>query len=316
MQLSRGYFTRLVLDEETSFNGVPATKAGKIMPFNTLELASEQTMINPATITGTRNAVEPARGHVTAGGSVTIPVDSTAIGYWLKAIFNAPDTTADEETEGKYKHVFTIKNDQPSLCLTKEFPDIGQYFTYNGVKISSFSCTFGDDGELTADMELLGCDETISESAYDENATDVKLSRLNNFACELKIDGSKVANVSTLDLKLDMGLDDSIYTLGHKGRGAIPEGLVQVSGTIHSLFTDTDLLQKGIDATPIDMELSLTNAKDSLVFKMDETQIARVSPAISGPAGISVDIEFVCYHKDSLDKSSIVVELENSVSKY
>lgn len=315
MQLSRGYFTRLVLDEETSFNEIPTAKTGKIMPFNKLELASEQTMINPATITGTRNAVEPARGHVTAGGSVTIPVDSTAIGYWLKGIFNSPTTTKDGDTS-KYKHVFSITNNQPSLCITKEFPDIGQYFTYTGVKIGSFSCTFGDDGELTADMDLLGCDEIISSEQYDRAATEAKLSRLNNFACELKVNGSKVANVSTLDLKLDMGLDDSIYTLGHKGRGAIPEGLVQVSGTIHSLFTDTELLQKGIDATPIDLELALTNSSDSLVIKMDEAQISRTSPAISGPAGVSVDIDFVAYYKNSVDKSSIVIELTNSVEEY
>ena len=315
MQQARGYKTKLVMDQETSFGVSPLTKKGMALPFNKLDLKSEQTIINPSTISGTRNAVEPARGHIAVAGSVTIPIDTSAFGYWLKGIFNSPTSTHDEGT-GKYTHVFKVSDSQPSFVIDKEFPDVGQYFSYSGVKVNSFKATFGDDGELTADMDLLGKDEVISSSAYDSAATDVTLKRVNNFQAVLKENDVITASIKTMDLELKMGLDDSQYVLGSKGRGDIPEGLIEVSGTMKALFNDSALLQKGIDATETKIELILTSGTNSLTFLLPEVQYERTSPTIEGPAGVEAEFKFSAYFNDSTEKSSIIVTLVNDTEKY
>lgn len=315
MQQARGYMTKLTADFESDFGVAPSKKAGKILPFNKCELKASQTIINPATITGRRDPVEPARGHIDVKGNVEIPIDATAFGYWLKGMFGSPTTVAD--ADGKhYKHVFRPSNEQPSLVINKEFPDIGEDFLYSGCKINTFKTTVGDDGELTAQMELIGANETVGTTTYDSAATAVTLDRLNNFQAVLKEDGKVTANIKTVDLEFNLGLDSNQYVLGSIGRGGIPEGLFTVSGTIKAIFNDISTINKGINATETSLELILTADDKSLTITLPEVQYERTSPVISGPAGATAEFKFSAYFKDSNEGNAVVATLVNTTASY
>ncbi len=311
---AKGYMGRLIYDIETSFGVAPTTTAGKILPFNKCELKAAQTIITPATITGTRNPVEPARGHIAVDGPLEIPVDTNAIGHWMYGIFGKPVTTG---AAAPYTHVFKPKNSgQPSLVLEKGFTDIGQYFKYSGCKIGSFKLTAGDDGELTASMDIVGANEVIATTSYEAAPTSVTLDRINNFQAVLKEDGVVTANIKTMDLELKMGLDSDQYTLGKIGRGDIPEGLIEVSGTLKALFTDISVINKGVSATETKLELSFTNGDKSLTFLLPEVQYERTSPTITGPAGVTAEFKFSGYYKNSSEAAAIVVTLVNDTADY
>lgn len=314
MAQARGYMGQLMLDFETAFGTNPATAAGKIMPFNSLELVGSQNLIDPATITGTRNPVEPGKGNLSVSGSLTVPMGLKDIGWWLKGMFGAPTTTGTTN----YTHKYKVGNTQPSLVVQKGFTDLGKYMLYNGVKIGTFKLAFGGDSELTASMDLVGATETIGTSTYDAAATSVQLQRLNNFQASIKEGGVSVANILSGEIDLDFGLDSTQYVIGKNGTlGDIPEGIIKVSGNIKALFTDTTLLEKGINNTESSLEVAFTiDANNSLTFTIPELIYERKTPPISGPSGVVVELNWKGYYTDGADASAMVVTLKNSVATY
>ena len=305
---------QLMLDFETAFGTNPTTAAGKIMPFNSLELVGSQNLIDPATITGTRNPVEPGKGNLSVSGSLTVPMGLKDIGWWLKGMFGAPTTTGTTN----YTHKYKVQNTQPSLVVQKGFTDLGKYMLYNGVKIGTFKLGFGGDAELTASMDLVGATETIGTSTYDAAATSVQLQRLNNFQASIKEGGVSVANILSGEIDLDFGLDSTQYVIGKNGTlGDIPEGIIKVSGNIKALFTDTTLLEKGINNTESSLEVAFTiDANNSLTFSIPELIYERKTPPISGPSGVVVELNWKGYYTDGADASAMVVTLKNSVATY
>lgn len=311
---AKGFMGRLGLDFETTFGVSPTTKSCKILPFNKLEIAGKQSLITTSTITGNRNPVQPGLGRITADGSAEVPVDYTAFGWWLKAAFGS---ATDSGASAPYTHVFKPSNTQPSLVLEKAFTDIGQYFLYNGCKVSSLKLSFGGDGELVATIEFKGANEIRGTVAYSTTPTTIVMNRLNNFQAVLKEGGSTIGTVTSGDFTIDFGLDGDQYTVGNgNSRGDIPEGILKVSGTMKALFTDATLIDKGINSTESSLELTFTSGTNSLAFKFPEIQYERTSPTITGPAGVSVDLAWSGFYQDGADAAAVVATLKNAVATY
>lgn len=315
MAQARGYKTQLVLDYETAFGVAPVTPAGIKMPFNTMEVVGAQNLIDPATITGTRNPVAPGKGNLSVSGPVTIPMDSNCLGYWLKAIFGNPVTVG---AAAPYTHTFKLGDTQPSLVIEKAFPDITKYMKYAGCKVSTFKATFGGDGELTASMDIVGATEAISGTPYDAAASTPVFNRLNNFQASIKEGGVTLADVTSFELNLDMGLDTTNYTIGAQGAlGDIPEGIVAVNGTIKALFKDTTLLDKAIANTETSLELTLSQDADNhVIFTFPEVIYERKSPAITGPGGVSLELSWRAYYSNDAGASAVKVEVKNAIATY
>lgn len=325
MTQAKGFMSRMVLDFETEFGQSPTSKSGKIYPVNTLELISKQELIKPATIRGSRHQAPPARGRLSVEGSAQLPFDISAIGYIFKGLFGAPLT---EAAGGSYnstykKHTFKPANTQPSLVIEKGFTDINQYYIYNGCKLSTFKLPFGGEGELLATVEFMGASETLGTAPYTTTPQTPAFDRLNNFHATIKEAGQEIGIVSKGELNINMGLDGSQYTVGAgNNRGGIPEGIIAVSGMVTVLFSDAVLMDKVINGTPSSLELLYTLPADvatdnkMLSISIPELVFERTSPKISGPAGVSVDLNWQGFYNTNSEATSIKVELINAVASY
>lgn len=325
MTQAKGFMSRMILDFETEFGKIPTSKAGKIYPVNTLELVSKQELIKPATIRGSRHQAPPARGRLSVEGSAQLPFDISAIGYIFKGLFGAPVTAA---AGGSYnaaykKHTFKPGSTQPSLVIEKGFTDINQYYIYNGCKLSTFKLPFGGEGELLATVEFMGANETLGTAPYTTTPQTPAFDRLNNFHATIKEAGQEIGIVSKGELNINMGLDGSQYTVGAgNNRGGIPEGIIAVSGVVTVLFSDSVLMDKVINGTPSSLELLYTlpgtTATDNKVLsiRIPELVFERTSPKISGPAGVSVDLNWQGFYNTNSESTSIKVELINAVDSY
>ena len=152
-----GSKTSTLIAFETAYGVTPTDAATKSirMPFNTNGVASSQNSTAPSTIRGNRSPVEPILGNNDVSGDIVVPVDYTAFGYWLKAAFGDP-TSAKVGDTTNYKHIFKIKDSQPSLTIEKAFPGINTYIKEHGCKVSKLSLSVGGDGELTATISVMG----------------------------------------------------------------------------------------------------------------------------------------------------------------
>ena len=312
-QQARGYKSAMVIDFESAFGVAPGTKKGVALPMNSNDLSKAQTLIESDTITNTRNDTQPALGRVSVDGDIEMPADYVSSGYMLKALFGNPKTTG--ATANK-THVFTVKDNQPSIIVEKAFPDLGKYIRYKGVKINTFSVDYGQDSEMTFKYGVMGASREQDSAAYDSAAKAAKLLRIAQNHAYIKIDGAESRIVKEGSLEVSANLDGDQYVVGGGGvRGDIPEGLMKVSGSLKALFTSTEWMDKADTGAAVAMEIGFKlDENTSLVFVMPTVQFEPFDAQISGPAGVVVDVKWRAFSADGT--SIVTTTLKNQQETY
>lgn len=283
---------------------------------NSFALKASRALNQAATLTPSRNPTQPFAGNKICRGPVVVPVDSAMLPYWLKAIFGAPTTTG----AGPYVHEFKIGSTQPSLTIEQPFTGLAsaKYSRFVGCKIASFGLEVGGDGELVMNMDIAGADQSFEAAAFDATPTVIALARVQNFQAAVTEGGSALTNAKLVGLSVDLGLDLSQFTIGAGGvLGAMPEGIVGVSGRVRTLFEDTTLLAKGAAITESGLKVTVTGAANSIVeFEIQELFYEWTTPEQTGPQGMDVDMPFRGFYNDGSEASAIVARVTNGVASY
>jgi hypothetical protein len=316
MAQARGYKGQVVLDFETAFGVDPASVNGRGMPINSWDVKASRNLNTAQTITGTRNPVQPFQGNVSVTGQAVVPLDLIAFGWWLRGMFGAPATTGS----GPYTHVFKIPDTQPSMVAEKkfDFATAQSYVKQNGIKISSLGLNFGGDGELVANLGIVGAKEAApSATPYDATVTAVSLNRVNNFQAAILEGGASIATVTDLAMNLEFGLDTGNYVIGGGGQlGDIPEGIIGVSGTLTALYADNTLQAKAAAVAESSLAITLTSGAHSLKFEIPELFYQWNTPGITGPQGVRQELPFQGFLDNAAGASAFIVTLVNAVESY
>jgi len=309
MTQATGAQSKLLLGFQADIDTI-ATE-GFVMPINRSTLNASKSQNSAATIRGNLNPVEPFDGNLSSAGQITVPVDSVAFWYWLKAIFGSPTTSGTDP----YDHVYKAGTTRPYLTIEHQFTDLGtaKYFQYKGCKVASFSMSGGGDGELVANIDVAGASRTIASSSFDASPTTLTMSRLKNNQMTLKEGGSTISNAKMIDLSVNFNVDTSQYVIGGGGvLGSIPDGVMSVSGNLSTLFEDTTLLDKAINSTESSAEVTVSaGASSALVIELTELKYTPRDPGIEGPQGLSVNLPFNCYYDNDADETSVKTTLTN-----
>jgi hypothetical protein len=314
MSRAKGINAKLALAYETAYGQTPAPAVSYLMPFNQSKIAVKQNLIDSTVISGRRDQVQPAFGNTDVSGSIVVPVDQVGFGFWLRAMFGNPTTTGSGEP---YTHVFKVNKNQPPLVLEQQYPDIPAYEMFNGCKVSKFSFTYGGDTELTATMDILGAKRTVGAAPFAATLTDIPLLKFSNFQGTIEEGGAPLAIVTEASLNADFGLDGNTYTIGGGGyRTDLPEGSLQVSGSIKAFFADTALLNKAINNTKSSLKFKFTSGSHSLQFFMEEVVFEQTSPGIENEKGIMITLPFKAFYDNGAGGSVIVTTLANNYASY
>jgi len=314
MTQATGALARLVLGFQAD-KATPATD-GFVMPINTSTLKSSRNQIIPGTIRGNLNPVEPSDGNTSVSGDITVPIDSIAMWYWLKAMFGSPVTTG---SASPYLHTYKAGDPsakRPYFTIEHQYTDLDTplYFLYTGCKINSMSISMGEDAELVATLSIVAMQEAINTVSFDSSPTIVNMSRLKNNQLTMKEGGSTIANATLTTNTINWNCDTDKYVIGGGGiLGAIPDGVMSVSGNLSALFEDKVLLDKAMQSTESSLEATFTGSASSiLTFKFPEIKYTPNSPGIEGPKGIAISLPYTAYYNNNSDATSVKVELTNT----
>ena len=309
-----GVYSGVRFIPEAQLGVTPSSGTVRSLPFNSCTVAAEQNRTAPGTMTGRRDPVEPIMGNTNVGGGLTIPLDVNAFGWILAMAFGNPTTTS--VTGGKYQHVFKPGTEQPSISLEKAFSN-GEYYVDKGCKISSMGFSFGGDGELTVDVQMLGCNEVINDEPISDSVTELALDRLNNFQAALKIDNAEVAVATELTLDINFGLDEEGYAIGGQGfRSRINEGLLELSGSMTAFYDDATYVEKAMNSTITALQVKLTKQGNSLQIDLPEVLFPRKSPTIEGSAGVMQNLDYGAFFKNNALGTSVQFTLINDTASY
>ena len=302
--------------KEATYNTTPGTPSMVNLPFNSCNLRPSQNMITPATITSARSQVAPALGNIDLAGQVVVPVDVLAMGYWLQMLLGDP--TADTDNgDGTYSHVFKVPDSIDSWIMELGFTDIGEYWLYNGCKANQMTLQLGGDNELTATIDVIGGKATRGASSQDASPTSVALTRFNNFQLVVKEGGSASTQLIGCSLAINNNLDTSVYLIGGSGyRGSLPEGMVNVSGSLTAIYEDNTLFAKALAGTESSLQFTFTNGDNVLDILLDECLYSMTGPAIETPAGVQISLNFQAYYANGANSSACVITLTNTQAAY
>jgi hypothetical protein len=236
--------------------------------------------------------------------------------YWCAAMFGDPTSTGADP----YTHEFKIADSMPSISLEAAFTDLAtsKYNQFVGCKVSSFSLTTGGDGELVANLDIVGADESLEATSFDGSPTAVTLARLDNFEAAIVEGVGALANATELSINIDFAPDVSNYVIAGSGvLGSIPEGIVVVSGNLKTLLEDVTLLDKALASTESAIKLTTTNSASSIFeIEIEELEYERNSVDVPGPQGLLVDLNFQGYYVNGGETSAVVMRVTNAVASY
>ena len=318
MTWAKGYQSQLLLCWETVYGSDPSSVTTWNLPFNTLDLGLDQSNQFAATIRNNRNPSLPFRGNKDVTGSVVVPLDHKSVGVWLKGLLGSPVTTG---SASPYTHTYSVGNTIPSFLLDVGHTDITTYYKYNGCKINTYSITVGGDGELTANLGIIGASETkgTSEAASPSEDHTSITNRFENFEAAATEGGSSIDYLTEISFEVNNNLVP-VYCIGDAGtKSDLAEGMISIRGSITGLFQDDTLLLKGRNMTESALSILLTDASESnytLGYYFDEIVYSYRKPPISGPEGLMLSLDFEAYYQNDADASAVRAVLTTSESAY
>ncbi len=317
MAWGKGYKSQILLDWETVYGADPSGTTSYKIPFNTCDLGEEAANNHAATIRNNRNPTQPFRGNRDVTGALVVPYDLASIGLWLKGLLGSPSTTG---SIAPYTHTYDTTNSPPSFLLDVGHTDLTLYYKYNGCMVNTFATTFGGDGELTANIGLIGAKETKGTSAYEASPsvdmTAMANGRFEQFEAALTEGGSPIDYVTEMGMEISNGLA-SAYCIGDAGvKSNLVEGMLSMTGTLVALFQDDALLLKGRTPTESSLSLTLTQGTYSLNIEFDEVQFSQKKPPISGPEGLLLNLTWEAYYQNGASGHGVTATLINATASY
>lgn len=308
----------------------PSGAKSHSIPFNSSSLGSTTNMTDAETITGRRDAVKPIMGNHDVNGSLTVPLDTNILGLFFTAAFGAPTSTSSSESitggASAIQHVFKVGQDMPSFTIQQGLKDIDQYDIFSGCKINTISLEIGGDGELTADIDIMGMSHTSANSDTYSTAANpaIGMKRVVALdAVEVLLGGQAVGTATNFSINMDFGLDGDSYFLTKDGyRGTISEGIFTATGTLtcmlpktYGALTASQIFSAIEDGKETSLSVKCKTIEGrSISFAFPEVLFEEVTPGIEGPRGVSVELNYHAYRDDNSDASSVVVTLINEVA--
>lgn len=310
MPHQRGSTVKILMGFQDDIATVAA--AGFVLPILSCDVKPAQAINVSDVLQSGLNPIQPFRGNIDVGGSIVVPLDSVAMWYWFKAIFSDPVTTGPSP----YVHEFKIPSEVPHITIEEQFIDltVPAYIRYLGCKITSMSLEVGGDGELTANLGVVGADYEIALASFDASPTTVSLSRVANFQAAVTEGGAGLSNGTRVAINMQFPKDTDTYVLGGAGvRGSLPDMKFQLGGTLTTLFESTALLTKAVDGTESGLKVTITrNANSIFELEYQELEYAVTAPGVTGPQGIKQELSWQAFLDDGSETSAVVARLTNT----
>ncbi len=270
--------------------GTAETTGYKQMPFATSSLGTEQPLLESELLGQGRDPAAPVLDAVQNDGSVIVPIDALAIGYWLKGLLGPPTTTG---TTPKTHTFVSGAAALPSMSIEVGHPEVPAYEMNTGVMVDSMKFTMGAKGLLQATVGLIGRNGVIAGATGAGSPAAIALTRLGHFNGAIKRDGVALANITTADLTYSNNLDKlETVSGGGKIEGADPT-MASLKGNMNARFADITLLTQAAAGAPCSLEFSwVLSASVSLTLTAHAVYLPRPRREISGPNGVQVSFDW------------------------
>lgn len=301
---------------EDTYGTAPAS-GYRLFPFVSTTLGSEQGLIQDDLVGTGRNAQQPIQDVINADGDIVVPADLRNLGWWLKLLLGAPDSTQkDAPDDDFYEHVYVSGEDSlPSASIEIGHPQVPAFFKTSGVRLDQMQIDMQRSGQANITLQSIAQGETRSSSTVDTDPDQYDLRRFNQFQGSVRKGGSTLGNVTSAQVTFNNGLE-RVETIRDDGMiDGVDPTIARLTGSITVRFADTDLLQKAEDFEAIELEFGYAiDENRRLQIVAHRVYLPKPKQQVSGPGGIEATYEFQAAEDESGDLMTIT--LTNDAEDY
>lgn len=290
MAFAQGSRSRLTYAKETTFGTAPASLT--TLPKNGHTLDLTKTLIESAEIRSDREVAVERHGNRSVAGSVDVEFRADEYDELLEgALFNTFNSS-NELTLGTSLQTFTLEDGAL---------DIDQYRLFTGCGVNSFSLNVAPDEIVAASFGFIGRNMAISGTSQDATPTaSAGNAVFDSFTGTISIDSSAVANVTSLALNVDNGLNQT-FVIGSAITPMLEYGRGNVTGELTAYFEDAALINYFLNETEIDLEFSLTDgvSGNTYTFELPRTKVNGAAVPLDNEQSRLITIPFRALYSTS-----------------
>ncbi|KQM92230.1 hypothetical protein ASE70_15055 [Sphingomonas sp. Leaf22] len=283
-------------------------------PFVSHQLGATQGWIESDLLGQGRAPFDPTEDVVVNDGNLVVPVDTRAIGIWLKLMFGDPATTG---TTGAYVHEYLSGAPElPSMSIEVGLPTVPSYSTNYGMRGNTMQIGMQRSGLLNATLALIGKGETPVANASRAGTPDTydSIQRFAQARGAIKQGSDVVGGVASAQFTYSNALD-KVETIQPDGEiEDVDPGMPAFTGSLVLRDLASPLVAAGVDKQARAIEFGWQiDSETSLIFRAPRVFFPRVKRPIEGPAGIQQSVDFAA---SSVDGIVVTAILKNDVSGY
>lgn len=312
--MARAYGSRaqLALAFESTY-GTPPASGYLALPFASTTLDDAQPRSDSELLGFGRDPQDSVLEGLTVGGEVVVPLDSVALGHWLKLIFGAPTTTGS----GPYTHTYVSGAASiPSASIEIGTPEVPQFRMFAGVRADGFRLQMQRTGLMQVRIPLMGQSVDPSTTTQAGTPTATSGARFSGFQGSIAKDGSALGSIQSAELSFSNGLE-AVDTIRADGliEGVDPT-MCSFNASLQARFTSTALYDDAVAGTAMELAFAHTiSAGVSLTITAQRAHLERPATPINGPGGIQQAFT-AKGAKDTSPARMLTVVLVNGVASY
>lgn len=315
-----GSAVKVALYDEVTYKSTTSVTKGMLAYYTECSLAASRNNVQPNTISSDRSRPRPGAGNYDISGNLNVELAPETVGFFLRHVLGAPTTTG---ASAPYTHTFRPKALPTGLIVEKDWTAniASKVEHFLGCRVGQATIDIPQEGAATLSMQLQGAKYAIAAAVLDASLADPGHTGWFAPDCTVKVGGSTVTTVKSVQFTVNNNMDGGRYALGSGGeRIDIPEGFADVTGSVTAIVS-TDLfsgyIDKAVARTDTTLEVILTfgnglggsAGNENLSIKLDHAQIELATPPITSPGGMEMSFTFTSYKSGSTDKGLVAVLL-------
>lgn len=297
---------------ETTYGATPALGFFKL-PMVSHGLGEEQPLLEDDQLGFGREGLDPTYDVITNDGDVVVPVDTKAIGFWLRATFGTPVTTGP--VSGKYTHTFKSGGGNiPSISIEYGNPDGPIFSTNYGAGVNQLKIGLARSGMLNAALSMIAQGESDPGVVSIAGATTPLTGpRFAQATGAILVDGVAAGDIVSADLGYTNNLE-KLEVIRSDGRiGGFDPGVCRASGSITTRFATPALYNKARAKTAVALSFGWATDVATLTFTLPRVFLPKPKRSVQGPKGIQAVFNWQASGAAAAQLTAVLV---NDVASY
>jgi hypothetical protein len=298
---------------ETAYGEAPSTRNGVRLPAVDIGIGLTQSLVQSRVLQGNRSETMPSPDQKSVAGTTTIQPDVRSIGWILRHLFGSYSVSG----AGPYTHTFKVDAIAGSYMLEKFFSDLNFALQYVGCKPNGLNWDVGTGGLQECSVDWIGQDEIYSATPEDASPLLHAVIGFKVPTVTLSQAGVSLTKATRFGINIANNIEGT-RTIGNSGIiSDAPEGVISVTGPFEVTFESMTQYNKALNQTEEALVVTYPAAGGhSLQFLLDEVQYEVASPAVQGPGGLNVAMNYRAYYDDAAAATAIRAILINDVATY